>query len=238
MSAAERRLTCLSTYYVGVPAQKTGVWELDLPDGSDELTWDDGLAKTYDEKLQAPDLEDTLSMPYKTGPIVAVNTPDHDAGRIRNDDLFKATFGGSESAVKAKLVDVDFVGQKVKFHTKGAAALAKVSTKLTQLVAQTPSLGAFVKGELGGTFNWRPIANTNRLSAHSYGIAIDIVVAKSDYWEWEKKSDGSFTWKNQIPQAIVDAFESEGFVWGGRWHHFDTMHFEYRPELFDAQCAP
>ncbi|NUM57423.1 MAG: M15 family metallopeptidase, partial [Bdellovibrionaceae bacterium] len=27
-------------------------------------------------------------------------------------------------------------------------------------------------------------------------------------------------------------FESEGFIWGGKWNHYDTMHFEYRPELF------
>ena len=35
---------------------------------------------------------------------------------------------------------------------------------------------------------------------------------------------------------IVDAFEAEGFAWGGRWYHYDTMHFEWRPELFDAAC--
>jgi hypothetical protein len=43
-------------------------------------------------------------------------------------------------------------------------------------------------------------------------------------------------WENRIPQFIVDAFEAEGFIWGGRWYHYDTMHFEYRPELFDAAC--
>jgi hypothetical protein len=29
----------------------------------------------------------------------------------------------------------------------------------------------------------------------------------------------------------VDIFERHGFIWGGKWGHFDTMHFEYRPEL-------
>ncbi|MBP9613702.1 MAG: M15 family metallopeptidase, partial [Sulfurospirillum sp.] len=28
--------------------------------------------------------------------------------------------------------------------------------------------------------------------------------------------------------------EKYGFVWGGRWYHYDTMHFEYRPELFES----
>ncbi|WP_372236783.1 M15 family metallopeptidase [Campylobacter pinnipediorum] len=34
---------------------------------------------------------------------------------------------------------------------------------------------------------------------------------------------------------MVDVFEKNGFIWGGRWKHFDTMHFEYRPELFRQQ---
>ena len=40
-----------------------------------------------------------------------------------------------------------------------------------------------------------------------------------------------------MPRAIVDAFERHGFVWGGRWYHYDTMHFEYRPELLAGAGA-
>jgi hypothetical protein len=29
----------------------------------------------------------------------------------------------------------------------------------------------------------------------------------------------------------VRVFEKHGFIWGGAWYHYDTMHFEYRPEL-------
>lgn len=227
-------LTCLSKLYVGTPAKvSTGGWALQLADAS-ELAWDDAQKKTYDEALAQPDLEDTLEMPYVLGGIKAITKVNDDPGRIRNDALFKATFGATSAAVQQKLVTVDFVGQPVKFHARAAAALGKVSVRLEQLVAKTPALAAYVTGELGGTFEWRPIANTNRLSAHSYGIAIDIVVAKSNYWEWESPP----AWKNQIPQAIVDAFEAEGFAWGGRWYHYDTMHFEYRPELFDSACKP
>ena len=38
-------------------------------------------------------------------------------------------------------------------------------------------------------------------------------------------------YKNRIPMEIVRIFEKHGFIWGGRWSHYDTMHFEYRPEL-------
>ena len=47
-----------------------------------------------------------------------------------------------------------------------------------------------------------------------------------------KKVMNSF--KNKIPKEVVDIFERYGFIWGGRWYHYDTMHFEYRPELFDT----
>ena len=43
---------------------------------------------------------------------------------------------------------------------------------------------------------------------------------------------------NRIPYEIVEIFERHGFIWGGRWYHFDTMHFEYRPELLPQQAQP
>ena len=57
------------------------------------------------------------------------------------------------------------------------------------------------------------------------------------YWVWDVDA-GGMSWNNQMPQAVVDAFEAERFVWGGRWYHYDTMHFEYRPELLDEDCRP
>ena len=33
------------------------------------------------------------------------------------------------------------------------------------------------------------------------------------------------------PKEVVKVFEKYGFIWGGKWHNYDTIHFEYRPEL-------
>jgi hypothetical protein len=33
--------------------------------------------------------------------------------------------------------------------------------------------------------------------------------------------------------SLIKIFEKYGFIWGGKWNHYDTMHFEYRPELLD-----
>lgn len=38
---------------------------------------------------------------------------------------------------------------------------------------------------------------------------------------------------DHFPEEVINVFASEGFIWGGHWNHFDTMHFEYRPEFFN-----
>ena len=85
-----------------------------------------------------------------------------------------------------------------------------------------------------GTFYWRKVRGAQRQSAHSYGIAIDLNTAYSNYWLWSNEGAGerdSLHYENRIPREIVEIFEKHGFIWGGHWYHFDTMHFEYRPEI-------
>ena len=36
---------------------------------------------------------------------------------------------------------------------------------------------------------------------------------------------------NRIPKEIIRIFEKHGFISGARWYHYDTMHFEFRPDL-------
>jgi hypothetical protein len=84
----------------------------------------------------------------------------------------------------------------------------------------------------GGTFTWRHIDGTDRLSAHCFGIAVDINIKYSHYWKWDLKDpEDEYHYANRIPVEIVEIFEKYGFIWGGKWYHYDTMHFEYRPEL-------
>jgi hypothetical protein len=86
----------------------------------------------------------------------------------------------------------------------------------------------------------RKVDGSDALSYHAYGLALDIVPndygGKQVYWRW------SAAWKSgwdriplterwHPPSAVIDAFEQEGFVWGGKWYHFDNIHFEYRPEI-------
>lgn len=215
------QVLCLQRYY-GVAAAADGVVV-----AGEKIPLDDGRKKTPDETLEHPDVKDAFLPRYRTGPIRPVTSPDDDPGRTRLDAVFRFAYPPRE------LVRIDFLGHKVLVHKKAAAAFSRVAARLAKLIAADPSLEPFV-ARLGGTFNARNIAGTDRPSAHSYGIAIDLNDALSDYWRWSKGG----AWRNRMPQAIVDAFEAEGFIWGGRWYHFDTMHFEWRPELLDGSCYP
>ena len=68
--------------------------------------------------------------------------------------------------------------------------------------------------------------------------AIDINGKYANYWRWALNNRGEPKWISQIPIQIVQIFEKHGFIWGGYWYHYDTMHFEYRPEFLnsDAVC--
>ena len=107
-----------------------------------------------------------------------------------------------------------------------------VADHLAAVVRDLAALPPAVQRQLvpsAGTYNCRTIAGTTQRSMHSYGVAIDIAAARSDYWRWAG-GEGA-RWRNRIDPRVVAVFEKHGFIWGGRWSHFDTMHFEYRPEL-------
>ena len=226
-------LACLARHYAVRPERRAGQWFAVLPDGR-ALPYDDRRAKTFDEQLADPDVEDMFSIRYPTGPIRPVTRENDDPGRIRLDAIFAATYGARRRDVD--VVAIDFLGQQLRVNRKLAPAFARVAGRLARAIDAQPALAPYLR-RLGGTFAWRAIAGTDRRSAHSYGVSIDINVARSDHWRWQKPA-APLVWRNRIPEAIVRAFEAEGFIWGGRWYHYDTMHFEYRPELLDASCYP
>ena len=156
--------------------------------------------------------------------------------------LFDKIYGDcTKGEVIANLVDVDWLPRKSGGRIKAtringvAARLAAVSRELDRLPRR------FDRYLLppAGTYVCRTIAGTQRQSAHGYGIAIDIASATSDYWRWSVSKDGAAPrWRNRIPYEIVEIFERHGFIWGGKWHHYDTMHFEFRPELIQPASPP
>lgn len=194
---------------------------------------DDRRAKSHEEKLAEPDIEDMLAQTYPVGNCLPHDSelPAHfEPGRIRHEDFFKAIYGASEREIASRLTPVDWFGQTLQVSSSPAVvrALQAVKDDLAQSYAR---LAKYLSPS-AGTYRWRPIAGTSRLSTHSFAIAIDISTSQSDYWRWSGIKPGAIAnARRKIPQEIVAAFERHDFIWGGNWYHFDTMHFEYRPEL-------
>jgi hypothetical protein len=200
------------------------------------LRWDDGYeGKTLEGLLDRPDLEGQCSTKYPA--FAQVDSPGlaEDPGRARVEGFFRLAYGASEPEVEAGLTEVlwlpTLAPRLLPFSRRNGAAdaLKAVSDELDAHPEFLPWLGS-----PGGTFSWRYIDGTARRSPHAYGIAIDIDPAKSAYW----RGGWSAAPPMGIPAGIVEIFERHRFAWGGRWAHFDTMHFEYRPELFPFREAP
>lgn len=201
-----------------------------------KLLWDDGISnKSFNQLLAQPDLEDMFVQQYPKGKLNTPPVQNSDPGRIRNELFFMRMYGSSAASVKKNLVTITwcpkFIGQKIAVTKVNGVAekLQQVSRELDE----HPELKKYLTN-ISGTFNWRDIAGTHRHSMHSFGMTIDINTAYSDYWQWACKCTAENTrvnYNNRIPQLIVDTFEKYGFIWGGKWYHYDTMHFEYRPEL-------
>ena len=190
------------------------------------FAWDDGQNKTFNEKFENADLEDMFFQNYFPGKNWK-SPPgfEYNPGRIRNEEFFKAIYGNSASEVRKNCVTINWFGRKIPFNNinGGADSLKAVIKELSLLNKDYRKYFTVT----AGTLNWRVIAGTKKLSMHSFALAIDINTSYSDYWRNSKNAG----YKNRIPIEIVEIFERHGFIWGGKWYNYDTMHFEFRPEL-------
>ena len=192
------------------------------------LEYHDYKNRDFKSMINNPSIKNTLSLRYPAFEEIIAPNINFDPGRFKNEKLLKKLYGKNKADIQKNLLQVEWVdGSIILFNQKQNAALQlqKVSNDLKRL----PRKYHKYLTNIAGTFNYRTIAGTTRLSTHSFGIAIDINIKNTHYWKWTK----NLVYKNKIPKEIIDIFEKYGFIWGGRWYHYDTMHFEYRPELFD-----
>jgi hypothetical protein len=191
--------------------------------------------------LAAPTVSEMFIDAYRPGRQSGSPPRAFDPGRARNSDFFDAMYGNcAKGDVEKNLVEIVWLpgksGERLRItRINGVAAkLAAVSAELDRLPAR---FDAYLKPS-AGTYNCRSVAGTERASAHGWGIAIDIATRHAHYWRWQAgkapAEGAAFAYRNEIPWEIVEIFERHGFIWGGKWYHYDTMHFEYRPELIAA----
>jgi hypothetical protein len=245
-------LACALIGLAAVPAQAADV-ELDAlvaayPDqlagyAGNDLIWKNGTrmpisdgqtGKSFEQMLDTPDIDDQFAFAYPLGPEVRPPAVNEDPGRIRYENFFLRMYGDCRKGeVTRRLASVAWMPKRGGGRLS-VTTVNGVNAKLAAVVSELETLPAAMTKYLvpsAGTYNCRTIANTKRLSVHAFAAAVDINDKQADYWENLKHRDGSFTWRNRVPGEIGEIFERHGFIWGAKWYHVDSMHFEYRPEL-------
>ena len=214
-----------------------------------QLVWRDGTTmpvsdgrsnKSMEEQLRNGSILDQLRLLYPARATL-LSTPTEDPGRIRNKAFFDKMYGDCKSGdVAPELVPVVWL-PKTWGHLVRITSVNGVDRHLAAISRELDELPASDKKYLyppGGTYACRSVADTGQTSMHAWGAAIDINPSQTDYWMWHQSAGGFPHYGNRVPAAIVQVFEQHGFIWGGRWAHYDTMHFEYRPELLGTQVDP
>lgn len=196
-----------------------------------KILYDDKKEKTNEQKLQNADLQDTLEDIYPLDYPDDLQKDDFDPGRYRNYELLNEVYGKSKAEISKNLQSLTSVYTNYQFNKNNYACESlNRALKDCSYLAQSNSKINSILYPASGTFNYRVISGTGRLSPHSYGIAIDLKSNKYDYWKWNTKENGRKRLKD-YPKEMICAFENNNFIWGGKWAHFDILHFEYRPEI-------
>ncbi len=205
------------------------------------MLWDDGVEKSdYRTLLDQADLEDQMVQVYPVGRDFPRPIPvDFDPGRVRHTDFFLKMYGNSWSAVKKTIATIRWL-PKTENRRIRVTTVNGVHEKLAAVSAELDALPRAIRKKIGkssGPFYWRNIKGSKRKSMHSFAIAIDVGLDYADYWRSDKPdANGLYPYKNRIPLEVVEIFEKHGFIWGGKWYHYDSPHFEYRPELLQPAC--
>ncbi|KLE15630.1 M15 family metallopeptidase [Clostridium sp. C8] len=195
-----------------------------------KILYDDKKEKNRDSKVSNSDVQDTLEEIYPLESIDKV-LEGIDPGRSRCYSLLNGLYGGNRKEVEKNLSSISTLCGNITFNKNARAgeALKKALNEAKELANNKNKINNFIFPISGG-YNYRVIQDTGRLSPHAYAIAIDLNRNNSDYWKWVDKSKGSKRIE-EYPKELVKIFEDNGFIWGGKWEHFDILHFEYRPEI-------
>jgi len=193
-------------------------------------------AASIDQVIRHASIRDMFRLGYPAGAPLTPPPLNFDPGRFRNKAFFDHLYGDCRKGeVERNLEAVVWLpqssGRRVMVtRVNGVAAQLRAVSAEIEMLPPPLRRAAFPSA---GTYVCRSVADSGQPSMHAYGAAIDLNLAVSDYWMWRGGA-----WRNRMPREIVDIFERHGFIWGGRWFHYDTMHFEYRPELLPVQAPP
>lgn len=113
--------------------------------------------------------------------------------------------------------------QHIQFHKRAAPALLAALQAIAAAAKADPGVLKHVT-HFSGSYNYRPVRGSSRLSCHAFGAAIDFDAENLPF------SYGPAS-PTEMPQQVVDAFDSVGAFWGGLYKsRKDKMHFQWARE--------
>jgi hypothetical protein len=161
-----------------------------------------------------------------------------------HDALWRAQ---SRDEAYSRVKTLSFLGHKTLVHYAILSELSLVEELILEAAKTNSEVRQWINS-LGSavSWNWRNIAETDSRSFHAYGAAIDLMPKRTTqemYWIWTSERNNEwwtvpYSRRYHPPLAVIRAFEAYGFVWGGKWQFYDTIHFEYRPEIFILNGIP
>lgn len=160
--------------------------------------------------------------------------------------LYQELFGiYNRQTVEQNLETVYIFGIKTSVNKNIKIPLEKALEEINRLAETSNEIKSFIDTitDVHG-YNWRKIRGSDSMSYHSLALAFDLVPKSWDietiYWNWTRVFEEDWLTlphkeKWSPPEIVIEIFEKNGFIWGGKWDLWDNMHFEYRPELILLQ---
>lgn len=105
----------------------------------------------------------------------------------------------------------------VQIHRKCAPSLERVFAAIWKHYGEEQkAIEAAGLHRFSGSFNFRPVRGSSRLSCHAFGAALDLDAGRN-----------AMKTKGHMAQPAIDAFKAEGWFWGGDFRtRLDPMHFQ------------
>lgn len=175
-------------------------------------------------------IENPLDQPYYN-PRLAYKcyTPENFI-KVYGGGRVDACYGSAKAYVEKNLTTVQIMGKSITVHKDAYPYFKAVSDKLKNFKGyKINTIGAYVfrcNVNASSVDRFDLCAEGCVLSTHAFGIAVDI--------NWDENCNGCSNF--DMPREIIDAFESYGFRWGGRYKSIfggtiDPMHFELMVDL-------
>jgi hypothetical protein len=111
----------------------------------------------------------------------------------------------------------------IRVHTKIVSALNEVLLQIVRLAEKDATILKHVQ-HFSGSYNYRPVRGSSRLSCHAFGAALDFDAERLPM-------SHNAVDRAIMPQELVDIFDGAGAFWGGDYRgRKDPMHFQFAHE--------